>query len=435
MMTHQTVTHLVHQVKDLLEGEFRQVSVLGEITNLSKSSAGHFYFNLSDKESGLSACLFRADALRNPLIQKCRDGDKVFCQGSLGVYTKRGTFQLIVKNMAPAGKGDLKAQFEELKLRLRNEGLFDQEHKKPIPAFPKRVAVITAQGAAALQDFINIYRRRSLWMDIVLIPSIVQGNQAAASLVKALQKAIGYSLENQKNGRLDSCFDVIVLTRGGGSLEDLWAFNDEALAWEIHNSPIPIISAVGHQVDNSISDYVADVRAETPSAAAELLTTSQVQIKQRVVQAKQTLTFKIRNAQREYSNRQKAISPVSLLSLMKARVFQSQSNFQKIRFVERVERSIDLENKNLRIDDNTERMKGVLAKKIEQTHHKLNRQIDRLDLLNPKHILKRGYTYTTTQEGKLVANHAAFSKMKDGSRINIHFYDGAGEAEKKGVKS
>lgn len=433
-MTHQTVTNLVHQVKDLLEGEFRQVSVLGEITNLSKSSAGHFYFNLSDQESGLSACLFRADALRNPLIQKCRDGDKVYCQGSLGVYTKRGTFQLIVKNMAPAGKGDLKAQFEALKTRLRSEGLFDQDHKKPIPTFPKRIAVITAQGAAALQDFINIYQRRSLWMDIVLIPSLVQGDQAASSLVRALRRAIAYCLEHQKNGQKQLVFDAIVLTRGGGSLEDLWAFNDEALAWEIYNSPIPIISAVGHQVDTSISDYVADIRAETPSAAAELLTESQVQLKTRVLQAKRSLRSHLRNAHRACLNRRQAISPISLLGLMKARYFQSRSAFHQLRFEERSVRAFDLTNKELRMDDNLEKMKLCLTKKSEAYHRKLERQIDRLDLLNPKHILKRGYTYTTTSDGKLVHNKAKFSTIKDGVRLRIHFHDGEGLVEKKGAQ-
>jgi exodeoxyribonuclease VII large subunit len=434
MMTHQSVSQLVHQVKDLLEGEFRQVSVLGEITNLTKSSAGHFYFNLSDKESGLSACLFRGDALRNPLIQKCKDGDKVFCQGSLGVYTKRGTFQLIVKNMAPAGKGDLKAQFEQMKERLRSEGLFDQEHKKAIPLYPKRVAVITAKGAAALQDFINIYQRRSLWMDIVLLPSLVQGDQAAASLVRTLQKAISYSLENSRKGREDLAFDVIVLTRGGGSLEDLWAFNDEALAWEIHNCPIPIISAVGHQVDTSISDYVADVRAETPSAAAELLTESQVQIRQRLVQAKRSLFIRLKNAQKEYAGRRKAISPSSLLGLMKARFIASKSAFAQTRFSERGLRAIDLNQRELRIDDDLERMKLTFARLIDLRQRKLERQIDRLDLLNPKHILKRGYTYTTGENGKLIADQKSFSQLREGEKLNLHYHDGVGLVEKKGVK-
>lgn len=202
-----SVSQLVNNVKQILEGEFRFLKVEGEISNLSSSSAGHYYLTLSDRDSSISCALFRGDALRNPEVRKLKDGDKVIVTGSIGVYSKRGTFQVIIKTIAPSGKGDLMAQFELLKKKLASEGLFDLENKTPLPKLPKRVAVITAKGAAALQDFLNVFERRSLWMDILLVPSLVQGDQAPKELVNALKRVIKYHLEGNP-------IDVVVLTRG-----------------------------------------------------------------------------------------------------------------------------------------------------------------------------------------------------------------------------
>ena len=271
-----SVSEVIFNIKRLLEGEFRTVSVEGEISNLSHSSSGHWYLTLSDSDSSLSAAVFKMDALRNPLMKSLKNGDKVICSGSIGVYNKRGTFQLIVKRISPVGKGDLKEQFEMLKRKLAAEGLFDPQIKKEIPTLPNRIAVITAKGAAALQDFLNIIDRRTQWYDILLSPALVQGDAAPASLRKALFNVIKYSMDAPEDKKID----VIVFTRGGGSMEDLWAFNDEGLAWDIFNCPIPVISAVGHQVDTTICDMVSDLRCETPSAAAEVLSSAQAEIKE-----------------------------------------------------------------------------------------------------------------------------------------------------------
>ncbi|CAN0100233.1 unnamed protein product, partial [Chrysoparadoxa australica] len=198
-----TVTQVVNQVKNLLESQFRSLSVVGEITNLSSSGAGHYYFTLSDSDSAISACLFRGDALRNPLIKNMKDGDKIIATGSLGVYGKRGTFQLIVKRIVPAGEGDLKLQLERLKKRLAAEGLFDMEVKKAIPKFPRRIGLITAQGSAAYHDFINVMNRRSLWFDILLAPAMVQGDRAPDSLRQALFNLIKYDQEADEDQKLD----------------------------------------------------------------------------------------------------------------------------------------------------------------------------------------------------------------------------------------
>lgn len=266
-----SVSDLVSSIKECLEEEFHEVMVQGEVTNLSPSSAGHWYFTLSDENASLSCALFKGDALRNPLIRNLKNGDKIILSGPLSVYLKKGSFQMLVRRLVPAGEGQLKLQFERLKAKLSEEGLFDLERKKKLPLFPKRIAVITAEHGAALQDFINVMKRRTLWLNLVIIPALVQGEGAPKSLIQALEKAEGLR-----------DIDVIVLTRGGGSLEDLWAFNDENLIRRIHHCPIPVISAVGHQVDFTLCDYVADHRSETPTAAAETLSQPQTELQARM---------------------------------------------------------------------------------------------------------------------------------------------------------
>src|SRR5665647_366517 len=266
-----TVSDLLSSIKDVLENHFHEVMVQGEVSNLSPSTSGHWYFSLSDDKASISCALFKMDALRNPLIRSLKDGDKIIIFGPLSVYSKRGTFQILAKRIMPAGAGQLKLQFERLKAKLSAEGLFDLDIKKILPTFPQKIAVITAEHGAALQDFLNVIKRRSLWLDIIIIPALVQGDGAPRSLISALKKA----------QNLDGV-DVVVLTRGGGSMEDLWAFNDEELVRTIAACPIPVVSAVGHQVDFTICDYVSDFRSETPTAAAETLSQPHTERKARL---------------------------------------------------------------------------------------------------------------------------------------------------------
>jgi exodeoxyribonuclease VII large subunit len=413
-------------MKGLLEGQFRSVSIEGEITNLSHSSSGHHYFTISDRNASISACLFKMDAMRNPLIRTLKDGDKVQCVGSIGVYAKRGTFQVIVKRIAKAGKGDLKEQFELLKRKLSNEGLFDMESKKPIPRLPKRVAIITAQKSAALADFLNIIKRRSHWVDVVVVPALVQGEGGAASIRKALFNTIKYSM----NAPEDKKFDVVVLSRGGGSLEDLWCFNDEALAWDIHNCPIPVISAVGHQVDFSISDFVADLRCETPSAAAEILSEEQSRLINRLEQSRKHLKSCSKEILASRSQIVLRARPQNLLNNVKELLESNRRRLERNSLSKREVELIGLHDYWFRTDELIKRFKVGIEKYTLEKSNSINRSFELLNALNPNNVLDRGYSYLSDDSGKVISSHKDFKDIEAESKLKIKFNDGVGEVRK-----
>lgn len=422
----KNVTQIVGQIKNLLESEFTNVSIEGEISNLSLSSAGHWYFTLSDKDSSLSAALFKMDALRNPLMKTIKDGSKVIVMGDISVYPKRGTFQVIVKRIVPVGVGDLKEQFEKLKRKLASEGLFDLDRKKPIPAMPKRVAIITAQRGAALQDFINIYKRRSIWMDLLVIPAVVQGADAPRSIRSALHNVIKYSLEAEPAQKID----LIVIARGGGSLEDLWAFNDEGLAYDIFNCPIPIISAIGHEVDFSISDFVADMRAETPSAAAEVITHSQTMIKEKMVTLKGRLKNVMAIRMSRFENRLKNAHPHTILNIILKNLASLQRRLSRCDIQRRLHELTNIHQFYLELDENLLRMQQIIKERIKDWRHQIEKSHDVLKALNPKNVLERGYGYLETDKGHVVGSTVDFDKLPKSASLNIHFHDG-----KRKVKS
>lgn len=253
-----TVSELNNTVRDLLEHSFPLMWVEGEISNLAKPRSGHWYFSLKDAHSQVRCAMFRN---KNQFLRFApQDGDKVMLRAKIGLYSARGEYQIIVEHMEPAGAGALQRAFEQLKAKLSAEGLFDEELKRPLPATPRRIGVITSATGAALHDVLSVLRRRYPLGQVLLHPVLVQGPGAAPAISKALQTA----------GERHEC-DVLLLVRGGGSLEDLWAFNEESVARAIRACPIPVVSGVGHEVDVSISDYAADLRAPTPSAAAELV--------------------------------------------------------------------------------------------------------------------------------------------------------------------
>ena len=244
--------------RDLLEGQFAQVWIQGEISNFSRPASGHLYFTLKDERAQVRCALFRMQAQRLRFLP--RDGMQVLARGRLTLYEARGEYQLVLEHMEEAGEGALRQAFEELKRRLAADGLFDTARKRPLPRFVRRLGVITSPRGAAVRDVISVLGRRFPLLEVDVLPVAVQGQGSAGELLSMLQRA-------GASGR----YDVLLLTRGGGSLEDLWSFNDEALARAIVASPIPVVSAVGHEVDFSLSDFAADLRAATPSAAAELL--------------------------------------------------------------------------------------------------------------------------------------------------------------------
>src|SRR5271155_4049554 len=253
-----SVSRLNREVRVLLERGFGSLWLEAEISNLAKPSSGHWYFSLKDATAQVRCCMFRQ---RNMLCAfAARDGQKVLVRARIGLYEQRGEYQLVIDHMEDAGLGALKRQFEELSARLAAEGLFAPERKRPLPVLPKRIGVITSPSGAAVRDILHVLARRFAAVPVLIYPVAVQGAAAAAEIVAALSLA----------GRRAEC-DVLILARGGGSLEDLWAFNDEALARAIAACPVPVVSGIGHEVDFTIADFAADVRAATPSAAAEIV--------------------------------------------------------------------------------------------------------------------------------------------------------------------
>ncbi len=271
-----TVTKLNRLARTVLEGEIGLIWLSAEISNFVAAASGHWYFTLKDNKAQVRAAMFKG-ANRNVRLRP-KEGDKILVRASVGLYEARGDYQLVVEHMESDGEGALKQAFEALKFKLNNEGLFDATNKRPLPERINRIGVITSSSGAALHDVLSVLKRRSPQTEVIVYPSMVQGEAAPRQLINALRKA------NQR-----SEVDVLLLTRGGGSLEDLWCFNDESLAREIAASTLPIVSAVGHEVDFTISDFVADVRSPTPSAAAEILSQDSTALYQTINQQKQRL--------------------------------------------------------------------------------------------------------------------------------------------------
>lgn len=257
-----TVTQLNYSVRHLLESELSQIWLTGEISNFSQPVSGHWYLTLKDDKAQVRAAMFKMKNAR--VAFRPQNGMQVLVRASVTLYEPRGDYQLIIESMQPAGEGLLQQQFEQLKTKLAAQGLFAQEHKKTIPPFAKKVGIITSSSGAALQDILNILRRRDPSLSVVIYPTLVQGKEATQDIVNTIE------LANKRK----EC-DVLIVGRGGGSLEDLWCFNEEIVAYAIYHSTIPIISAVGHETDVTIADFVADLRAPTPSAAAELVSRDQ----------------------------------------------------------------------------------------------------------------------------------------------------------------
>ena len=362
-----SVSKLTSQLKDLIESNFQNIWIQGEISNFKHHSSGHMYFTLKDQDAELRCVMFRGF---NQGIQfKPEDGMDVILQGKITVYEPRGQYQLMVQNMEPAGIGTLFLAFEALKKQLKLEGLFDNSLKKQLPRFPKKVGIVTSQTGAAFKDMTQVLNRRAPYVDIVLRPTLVQGVNAANDIVEAIKEV---SLINK--------VDVLIIGRGGGSLEDLWAFNEEVVARAIVTCKIPIISAVGHETDVTISDMVADLRAPTPSAAAEIVAISAEDLKQKINQKKNILfkqfQFKLNKIWQTFDHL------TDRLTLQKPQnIIQRQK-----------------ENNNILFDRLLLSMNHLFA--ISKTKAiSINKE---LNILNPSDILKRGYSIIYNSSGAIV---------------------------------
>ncbi len=351
-----TISEVTRAVKEMFEANFVPLWLAGEIGNLTLHRSGHVYMTLKDPDSQISAVFFGgADIARELDVQ---EGMEVEAFGRLTVYEPRGAYQLVIRELRPKGIGALQLQFEQLKQRLKDEGLFDAERKQAIPFLPRCVGVVTSPDGAALRDFLNVIHRRFATMHVRIYPAAVQGEGAAAQIAE------GVAFFNRRQ----AC-DVIIVTRGGGSLEDLWAFNEEILARAIADSAIPVISAVGHEVDFTISDFVADMRVPTPSAAAELVVGRKSELIERVHSLHRTLfdTFRLR------------------LSNFRNRVERAAGHYV---FREPIHR---LRTFQQQLDELNRRMTYGLETALRNAHERADRAHAKLGLLNPRNVLNRGY--------------------------------------------
>jgi exodeoxyribonuclease VII large subunit len=406
----ESVGEFTRRLKALLRGAIAPSWVRGEISNLRAQASGHVYFSLKDADAQLSAVLFRGDAARQTVA--LRDGLQVVAYGEIDVYEARGQYQLIVRAVVEDGVGRLHREFEALKRRLADEGLFAAERKRPIPILPATVGFITSPTGAAVRDFLRILKRRGWRGRAVVLPVKVQGDGAAAEMAEMLTLA----------GRL-GIFDLLVIGRGGGSIEDLWAFNEESLVRAVAASPVPIVSAVGHEIDFTLCDFAADVRAETPSAAAELISSHFVACVERAAQAGATLGAAVERA------RARAVE----------RLDHARSRLRLLTPAAQVERGW------LRLDDLANRLGSALrasaharrerlaeaaarferaspARRIELVSHHLKAFRKRLESASPASVLNRGFAIMRDAQGRPVMRRAA---IKPGQHLAAEFADGS----------
>ena len=402
-----TVSELTTRVKRALENRIGLVWVEGEITNLRAQASGHCYFTIKDECTQLSCVLFRGT--RAPQREMVEDGQKVVLCGDLTVYEPRGQYQLIVQKVEVQGVGELQAKFEKLKLKLKAEGLFDPKAKKELPRYPQRIGVVTSLAAAALKDVLHVIRRRQPSLQIVLAASRVQGQGAENEIARGIEQLNEWSQQQP--------LDLILVTRGGGSLEDLWAFNEETLARAIFNSAIPVVSAVGHEIDFTISDFVADFRAATPSAAAEIITAGAVALSESLADTGERLG-RLMNRRREYlqdcldvaGHRLLRCHPRRSLQARMQRVDElhddllraSQSLWKSgdqcwrglAERLLRVQPKLTLKRRRERLIQLTQRLQEHAFHRREKASQDVARLADRLRLLGPENVLARGYSIT-----------------------------------------
>ncbi len=417
-MNPKSVSQLIFDIKDTLEGNFRNILCTGEISNLSYSASGHYYFNLSDRSASISCALFKMDAFRNPLIRSIKNGDKVIISGPISLYAKRGTFQVLVKKIVKSGKGTLLEQYNKLKQSLAAEGLFAIEKKKEIPKFSKKTAVITAQSSAALADFTNVFERRAILGEVIVIPALVQGEKSEDSLLKAFKEAV-----NIKE------IELIVFTRGGGSMEDLWSFNSEQLARSIAGCEIPVISAIGHQVDYTLCDYVSDLRVETPTAAAEKITEKQVELKDRLSYSKKSLVSQINQRISYYQSSLYDFSPLKNINRINSILSSYERKLERLNILDNPHRYLNIESKTFELDDLLGQLKVNMNSKLQELSFGLDSSQRQLRSLNPKNVLSRGYSILR-DGSEVVDSKESFNKNKT-NNLNIEFHDGIVKLQKR----
>ncbi len=382
-----TVSDLTRMVKQLLESNYTDLWVSGEVSNYTRASSGHMYFTLKDERAVIRAVLFKG--YQKGVRFEIENGLKLIVHGALSVFEKRGEYQIIVDFLEPEGLGALQLAFEQLKEKLQKEGLFDESKKRPIPVFPNAVGVITSETGAAIRDILNVIGRRYSGVRIIIYPTLVQGDEAAHSIARAVQRA---------NDRKE--VDVLIVGRGGGSIEDLWPFNEEVVARALYKSKIPVISAVGHEIDFTIADFVADVRAPTPSAAAEIVVRNKVELL------------------RTYADLHKRLFETMERAVQSRR--EQLSRFTAQALQDKVNRLI--REKQMSLDDLTRSLTATMETTLTRLRGRFEKLVGQLNVLSPLATLSRGYSIVSRRrDGKTVLS---INDVAPGEEISTLVPDG-----------
>jgi exodeoxyribonuclease VII large subunit len=431
-----TVSEVTEQIKETLESEFFALHVQGEVSNYKRHQSGHWYFTLKDSHSQLRAVFYRQ---WNRLMRfEPENGLEVRLRGRLMVYEPRGEYQIVVEVMEPLGVGALQLAFEQQVRRLAAEGLFDEARKKKLPLLPRRVGIVTSPVGAALRDMLQILGRRNRGIDVMITPVRVQGAGAAREIVDAIR------LLNKHAKKPGNEIDVIIVGRGGGSIEDLWAFNEEPVARAIYESEIPVVSAVGHETDYTIADFVADYRASTPSAAAEIVAAELSDLEARIERLQEALARAMNHSLlarksrlrdlvegRGFSETAKTVLSLSskcrelerrAAEALRARVRGSDSRFQDARRrLEATDFRALIAIKSGRLDSLDQRLARAVQRRFDSKSHDLAVASSKLDMLSPLAVLGRGYAMVKDETGNLVSRAAM---VKTGQKLALRFEDG-----------
>ena len=427
-----TVSELTRSVRLVLEGSFRSLVVEGELSNVHQAASGHWYFVIKDEHSQLRGILFKQAAMRLSFVPE--EGMAVWARGSLQVYEQRGEYQINVTGLEPKGAGALQMAYEQLRKKLLAEGLFEANRKRKLPFLPKAIGVVTSPNGAVIQDMLKVLKRRFPGMRLILFPSIVQGPTASSSLVNGVEWL---------NAQADEIgLEVLIIGRGGGSLEDLWAFNDEKLARAVAKSKLPVISAVGHETDFTITDFVADVRAATPSVAMELAVPSKEDLvyttRNLSERLHQQITHRLNQSKKDFFDKiQRLISPERALQSQRERIEDLLFRLEKWKNLSQKQLHENLTSLNKRLlnknpkyevlksqnllNEKDERLSRAISVFQNNKQQKLHKLTSELDALSPLSVLHRGFSVTMDQQQKVIKS---VQQVKKGQTLQLKLNDG-----------
>lgn len=435
-----SVSELNHQARHLLEASFMQVWVEGELSGFSRPSSGHWYFSLKDRKCQIRCAMFRG---LNRLVKEApKEGEQVRIRGRVTLYENRGDFQIIVEHIEPAGLGALQQAFEELKRKLQQEGLFDTARKKPLPSPPRHIGVVTSPTGAAIHDILTVLARRCPAIPVTLYPTAVQGQAATTDIVRAIDQATRHGVA-----------DVLIIGRGGGSLEDLWCFNEERVARAIAACPVPTVSAVGHEVDVTIADFVADLRAPTPSAAAEKISPDQQNWFRQLREGEQRLagaarralkrmetrlehlTARLRDPRRELMEKAQRMDD---LDLRLSKAMQQRTERETVRTDHLRQRLLmqspakQLDDSRRNVSQQSERLARIASQSVTQRRDRLEHLAQTLHVVSPLATIGRGYAIVQQENGNIVRQA---DELQPGDRITARVASGHLEAKVTSIKS